>query len=81
MPQTHIKLFRPSIMSCSVLPVSWRAAPEVDQASETCDTELVEQLQQCQKELYDLKLMLYTIAEGDLLLVIFSKITNLTSGE
>ncbi|XP_026208278.1 CD209 antigen-like protein C isoform X2 [Anabas testudineus] len=50
-------------ISCLVLFFSWRAAPEVDQASETCDTELVEQLQQCQKELYDLKLMLYTMAE------------------
>ncbi|GAA6216310.1 CD209 antigen-like protein E [Lates japonicus] len=46
-----------------VLFVARRATPDVDQTSETSGKELMERLQQCQKEQHDLKLMLHTVTQ------------------
>ncbi|XP_070786323.1 CD209 antigen-like protein E [Enoplosus armatus] len=51
------------LLLCLVLFVTWTAAPEVDQTSKASGKELMERLQQCQKEHHDLDVMLYTVTQ------------------
>ncbi|KAK5893540.1 hypothetical protein CgunFtcFv8_006405 [Champsocephalus gunnari] len=44
-------------------PVTWTRAPEVDQTANTSGHELMERLQQCQRECQEVNLMLHTVTQ------------------